>query len=90
MAENVKGLAMRYKHDGVVYELDSGKLVHTKGEQSIDGKKVFKVLPQSEAVPTAEHELVNKAYVDSVTGGANFKLKHLPLDSRHKAANFLS
>ena len=73
MAENVKGLAMRYKHDGVVYELDSGKLVHTKGEQSIDGKKVFKVLPQSEAVPTAEHELVNKAYVDSVTGGGGPK-----------------
>lgn len=63
MAENVKGLAMRYKHDGVVYELDSGKLVHTKGEQSIDGKKVFKTVPQVESAPVEDNDVTNKKYV---------------------------
>lgn len=63
MAENVKGLAMRYKHDGVVYELDSGKLVHTKGEQSIDGKKVFKTVPQVEGAPVEDNDVTNKKYV---------------------------
>ena len=63
MAENVKGLAMRYKHDGFVYELDSGKLVHTKGEQSIDGKKVFKTVPQVEGAPVEDNDVTNKKYV---------------------------
>lgn len=63
MAENVKGLAMRYKHDGVVYELDSGKLVHTTGEQSIDGKKVFKTVPQVEGAPVEDNDVTNKKYV---------------------------
>ena len=63
MAENVKGLAMRYKHDGVVYELDSGKLVHTKGEQGIDGKKVFKTVPQVEGAPVEDNDVTNKKYV---------------------------
>ena len=72
MAENVKGLAMRYKHDGVVYELDSGKLVHTKGEQSIDGKKVFKTVPQVESAPYEPNDLVNKSYIDGVMPGRSY------------------
>lgn len=63
MTENVKGLAMRYKHDGIVYELDSGKLVHTTGEQSIDGKKVFSTVPQVEGAPVEDNDVTNKKYV---------------------------
>ena len=75
MAENVKGLAMRYKHDGVVYELDSGKIVHTSGEQSIDGKKVFNTVPQVQGTPVAAYDVVNKAYVDGLIQKPSFDIE---------------
>lgn len=57
-------LALRYKHDGTVYELDTNKLVKTYGNQRIDGKKVFKKVPQVQGTPVAADDVVNKAYVE--------------------------
>ena len=64
MAENVKDIAMRIKHDGVVYGFDAGTLVKTTGEQSIDGVKTFATLPKSSATPAADDDLVTKKYLD--------------------------
>lgn len=61
---NFPMLSMRYKHDGNVYELDTNKLVKTYGNQSIDGKKVFKNVPQVQGTPVAADDVVNKAYVE--------------------------
>lgn len=61
---NFPMLSMRYKHDGNVYELDTNKLVKTYGNQSIDGKKVFKDVPQVQGTPVAADDVVNKAYVE--------------------------
>lgn len=69
MAESVKDIALRIKHDGVVYGLDAGALVKTAGEQTIDGKKTFKVLPQSAANPVEPTDFATKSYVDSLQGG---------------------
>ncbi len=86
MAENVKGLAMRYKHDGVVYELDSGKLVHTKGEQSIDGKKVFKTVPQVEGAPVEDNDVTNKKYVqDALDAFAAPKVASFTITAKNSA-----
>lgn len=86
MAENVKGLAMRYKHDGVVYELDSGKLVHTKGEQSIDGKKVFKAVPQVEGAPVEDNDVTNKKYVqDALDAFAAPKMASFTISATNSA-----
>ena len=82
MAESVKDIALRIKHDGVVYGLDAGALVKTSGEQTIDGKKTFKVLPQSAANPVEPTDFATKSYVDSLQGGvakaysATVKMKH--------------
>ena len=86
MAENVKGLAMRYKHDGVVYELDSGKLVHTKGEQSIDGKKVFTAVPQVEGAPVEDNDVTNKKYVqDALDAFAAPKVASFTITATNRA-----
>lgn len=61
---NFPMLSMRYKHDGTVYELDTNKLVKTYGNQNIDGKKVFKSVPQVQGTPVAADDVVNKAYVE--------------------------
>lgn len=57
-------LALMYKHDGTVYELDTNKLVKTYGNQRIYGKKVFKKVPQVQDTPVAADDVVNKKYVE--------------------------
>ena len=66
-------LALRYKHDGTVYELDTSKLVKTYGNQIINGKKVFKKVPQVQGTPVAADDVVNKAYVDANFIGTSSK-----------------
>ena len=57
-------LALMYKHDGTVYELDTNKLVKTYGNQRIYGKKVFNKVPQVQGTPVAADDAVNKKYVE--------------------------
>lgn len=57
-------LALRYKHDGTVYELDTNKLVKTYGNQSIYGKKVFSGSVQSSLDPKDDADLVNLSYAN--------------------------
>ena len=42
-------------------------------QQELTALKTFKVLPQSEAVPADDKDLVNKKYVDSKAGGGSIK-----------------
>lgn len=50
-------------------DLGLGKtIVHTNNVQEITALKTFKVLPQSEAVPADDKDLVNKKYVDEKVG----------------------
>lgn len=39
-------------------------VVKTRDNQTIDGKKTFKTLPESSAVPATDNQLTNKKYVD--------------------------
>lgn len=45
----------------------------TTGAQNIDGVKTFSSLPESSVVPTTNNQLTNKAYVDSVAVGIDWK-----------------
>lgn len=50
-------------------DLGLGKtIVHTNNVQEITALKTFNVLPQSEAVPADDKDLVNKKYVDEKVG----------------------
>lgn len=39
------------------------------GDETVEGLKTFTTLPQSEAVPSDDKDLVNKVYVDAITQG---------------------
>ncbi len=50
-------------------DLNSG-FFHKNGEETVTGTKTFEKLPLSDAVPTEDNELVNKAYVDSIASSS--------------------
>lgn len=85
---NFPMLSMRYKHDGTVYELDTNKLVKTYGNQSIDGKKVFKNVPQVQGTPVAADDVVNKAYVEeNFIGTSSFPAQSSTVTGLVKGSN---
>lgn len=52
------------------FDGDFSTLMYTDKAQEVTALKTFKVLPQSEAVPADDKDLVNKKYVDAQVGGA--------------------
>jgi len=57
--------------DRSVIETSSSRFLTTNTAQFITGLKTFETLPQSYVTPTSNYQLVNKLYVDSLSGGGD-------------------
>ena len=60
-------LAMRYKHDDIVYEISPKNFVSKHGPETIYGVKTFDALPKSSGMPVDANDLVTKEYVDTLS-----------------------
>lgn len=61
---NKPSLALRYKHDNVVYTMDDAANVKTTGKQKITGLKIFAQQPEVTVEPSKDTHLITKGYFD--------------------------
>ena len=56
-------------YDTAWKDIDLENVVHTDGDETIEGTKTFSSLPISSVVPTEDNQLTNKKYIDDIVNG---------------------
>jgi len=64
-------ISEKLAYDQLALKANDNSVVHTTGNETVDGIKTFSSIPLSSGVPSTDYQVANKKYVDDSVGAEN-------------------